>query len=487
MSQQMQIIKHIWLQVPRMALNVLGKKKIMLYVFGSILLVAAAVFSILITKENFAWYLTAAIAFGAGVGVTVFLMGLSWYAFLSSLVARQYLPSHAQLIVQFKRHLQIALLVPLIVFPLIALVIQSLIEEKLSLEGWLYFSLFLSGPILTVRNSWGFPVFMLALQLPNIFFNTEVWKNLEQQFTTKIILIPCVWILIVFGLHWVFNMNEQQRFAVEKRSISFKGWMSNEMKNTHVFSGFFYSPYIAWMKWNVEHFLKRPSEANKIRLQIFGLSPSVHWLTTLFSMLTMTVVLLIFIFLMEIIGIGKKMSVDFYLGLLIAQIPMISFLYVTTLLTALYSCRKEQSLLQLVPMAGGRERQNRVLLTYFLQHFFAMWLLSAVALLALFKLFDFSDQRIHMLVLAHVSTLFFSLALVSNQTKRITAYDHKVMPLLFLVLVIFGLCVTILMLTQASMVWVLVVGILLLYGVSLKVLWAKRMQEQSIFPVGYAA
>jgi hypothetical protein len=43
------------------------------------------------------------------------------------------------------------------------------------------------------------------------------------------------------------------------------------------------------------------------------------------------------------------------------------------------------------------------------------------------------------------------------------------------------------MLTQASMVWVLVTGILLLYGVILKVLWAKRMQERSIFPVGYAA
>jgi hypothetical protein len=459
----------------------------MLYVFGSILLVAAAVFSILITKENFAWYLTAAIAFGAGVGVTVFLMGLSWYAFLSSLVARQYLPSHAQLIVQFKRHLQIALLVPLIVFPLIALVIQSLIEEKLSLEGWLYFSLFLSGPILAVRTSLGVPVFMLSLQLPNIFFNTEVWKNLEQQFATKIILIPCVWILIVFGLHWVFNMNEQQRFAVEKRSISFKGWMSNEMKNTNAFSGFFNSPYIAWMKLHIQNFLKHPNQAQKIRLQIFGLSPSVHWITSLFTLLIMTVFLGVFFLLVGVLGTSKKMSMDFYLGLLIAQIPMLSFLNVTTVLTALFSCRKEQSLLQLIPFTSGVTQQNRALLAYFLKQFWAMWCLSAVALLTMSMLFEFSEQRIYICILAHLCTLFFSLALVSNQSKRTTAYDHKVLPCLLFASIIWGISVAVLMNSHVNTIGILVVGILVLYGVSLKVLWTRRVQESSVYPVGYSA
>jgi hypothetical protein len=383
--------------------------------------------------------------------------------------------------------LQIVLFIPLIVFPLIALVIQSVVEKNLRLEGWFFVSLFMLATTIGVRTPWSIPATVLSIQMPNLLFNTSVWKNLEHQFISKLAIIPCAWLVLVLGLFWIFNMNEQQRFSLEKRSINFKGLMSNEMKNTNAFSGFFNSPYIAWMKWNVEHFLKRPSEANKIRLQIFGLSPSVHWITTLFTMLMMAVFLLIFFFFMEIIGTGKKMSVDFYLGLLIAQIPMLSFLYVTTLVTALFSCRKEQSLLQLVPIAGGRERQNRGLLTYFLKHFFMMWLLSAVALLAMFKLIEFSDQRMQIIMLAHVCTLFFSLALVSNQSKRTTAYDHKVMPLLFLVLVIFGLCVTILMLTQASMVWVLVTGILLLYGVILKVLWAKRMQERSIFPVGYAA
>lgn len=487
MSQQMQIVKHIWLQVPKMALNVLGKKKLILYVFVSILLVAAAVFSILITKEKYAWFVTAAIACGAGIVVTFFLMGLFGYIFLTNLVSRQYLPSHAQLIAQFKRHLQVALLIPLIVFPLIALVIQSLIENSVRLEGWLLVCLFMSATTVGVRTPWSIPVIVLSMQVPNLLFNTHAWKNLEHQFITKIMLIPCVWMLIVLGLYWVFNMNEQQRFSLEKRSISFKGWMSNEMKNTNAFSGFFNSPYIAWMKLHIQNFLKHPNQAQKIRLQIFGLSPSVHWITSLFTMLSMTVFLGIFFFLIEVLGTGKKMSMDFYLGLLMAQIPMLSFLYVTTVVTSLFSCRKEQSLLQLTPLAGGIKQQNQALLTYFLQQFFVMWLLSGLVLLAMCTLFEFSEQGINIGILGHLCTLFFSLALVSNQSKRSTAYDHKVLPLLFLGLIIFGLSVSVLLMSQVNTMLVLVLGILLLYGVSLKVLWSRRVRERTIFPVGYAA
>ena len=493
MQEQFKIACQIWMQVWWMGTNNASKKK--LWIYFSILPILGLLVGILFLNVNSSvkrGWLTIPGFFAGGVGLNLVFMMMFGFIYLCNVVRLQYSPANSKLVPHLKRHLQFAIGIPLFIFPLIALVVQSLIVQHLRIEAWAFTSIFMLSACIGIRSPFGFILFFVSLQMPSLNKH-GAFKTLMASTDLKLALFVVSGLISIFILHWLFAMNEKEIYNVEKRSLSFKGLLNqNELKNTNFTSRFFNSPYLMWMNYRLS-IVKKFNQNNRSSLQIFGLSPNVHWITSFFMVLSISLGMLIFFGVLELIGSGSKFEIsslsDFSRGFLSVMIPLSSLMYVFNFSMTLYSSRHEHGLLQLAPMGNNlsTHTQNRLLMLTFVKQFFTLWTMGFTLSLLIGFLVEASKTQMFVILLANLCVLFPSLAIFYKQNKRQNIHDHKVILFSLMGILLFGLSSLVLMISGEIGAWVCAISLLILYGFLVHVFWYQCMNQSTIFPAGRSA
>jgi hypothetical protein len=408
---------------------------------------------------------------------------------LAQLVTRQFLPSHAKLIPNFKMHLQAALALPLCVIPLLFLLVQSGIAQEFKIEWFVMSSAVMLTAILGIRSPWSIALMVLSVQLPNISMKTPYVQTLLNSMSIKLVALPLCWMLALWCLYWAFSMKEKQHFELEKRMLSFKGWVNFDGQTTSPLWSFFQSPYLVWMDWQVKRSLKKTSSSPAINLQGFALPPALHWITNVYAMIGMGFVLFVFFTLLDMLnGSSKKIDFDFLIALSLILIPVGQISYLYNFQTGVFTSRKEQAVLFLTPIALSTEQQTRNLIHYFLRQFFILWFLGLVMMLTLGNVSDLSFNKISMTIFAQVCSLPLSLFVLSHHQKRVGLNDHKLVAMTLVLLIVFALLSLIAFYGGGGAIALLIFGIVILivYAYFFKIKWDDLKDTKRIFPAGRA-
>lgn len=490
MSQQLKIIGMIWKQVWFMRINV--AKPLSLYIYASLLPIGGFLIGCLLFFSDKAskvslWVIPQSTLIG--LGATLVIIVYVAYFMLAQLITRQFLPSHAKLIPNFKMHLQSALALPLFVIPLLALLVQSGFAHEFKIEWFTISTAVMLTGILGIRSPWSIALMILSVQLPNISMKTPYVQTLLNSMSIKLVALPLCWMLALWCLHWAFSMKEKQHFELEKRMLSFKGWVNFDGQTTTPLWSFLQSPCLVWMGWQVKRSLKKTSSSPAINLQGFALPPALHWITNVYAMIGMGFVLFVFFILLDMLnGSSKKIDFDFLIALSLILIPIGQISYLYNFLTGIFTSSKEQAVLFLTPIAISTEQQTRNLIHYFLRQFFIMWLLGLALIFTLGIACDLSLNKLSMTIFAQVCSLPLSLLILSPHQKRVGLNDHKLLAMTVVLLVVF---VSLGLLPLASdggaiALFIFGVSILIVYAYFFKIKWDEMKDAKRIFPTGRA-
>jgi hypothetical protein len=490
MSQQLKMILMIWKQVWFMRINVANP--LSLYIYSALLPIGGLLIGCLVfltghANQKSAWIIPKFSLIG--VGATLVIIAYVAYFMLAQLITRQFLPSHAKLIPNFKMHLQAALALPLCVIPLLFLLVQSGIAQEFKIEWFVISTAVMITAILGIRSPWSIALMILSVQLPDLSMKTPYVQTLLNSMSIKLVTLPLCWMLALWCLHWAFSMKEKQHFELEKRMLSFKGWVNFDAQTTSPLWSFFQSPYLVWMDWQVKRSLKKTSSSPAINLQGFALPPALHWITNVYAMIGMGFVLFVFFTLLDMLnGSSKKIDFDFLIALSLILIPVGQISYLYNFLTGVFTSRKEQAVLFLTPIAISTEQQTRNLIRYFLRQFFIMWSLGLALILLLGIACDLSLNKLSMTIFAQVCSLPLSLLILSPHQKRVGLNDHKLLAMTVVLLVGFASLGLLPLASDGGAIALLVFGvsILIMCSYFFKIKWEEMKDAKHIFPSGRA-
>ena len=490
MSQQLKIIGMIWKQVWFMRINV--AKPLSLYIYASLLPIGGFLIGCLLFFSDKAskvslWVIPQSTLIG--LGATLVIIAYVAYFMLAQLITRQFLPSHAKLIPNFKMHLQSALALPLFVIPLLALLVQSGFAHEFKIEWFAISTAVMLTGILGIRSPWSIALMILSVQLPSIGMDKPFVQTLLNTTSIKICALPLCWLLSLWCLHWAFSMKEKQHFQLEKRMLSFKGWDNYEAKTSYPLSGFFQTPYMWWMRRQVKWSLQKSPSSPAKNLLGFALPPSLHWITNVHTMFSMGCLLFAFLFVLDVLeNSSTKFDLNYLVIFLLVTIPLAQILYLFNFLTAVFVSRKEQALIFLAPIASSSEQQTRNLIHYFLRQFFILWFLGLALILIVGIACDLSLSKLSMTIFAQVCSLPLSLLILSPHQKRVGLNDHKLVAMTLVLLFVFAVLSLIAFIGEVGAINLLVFGILMLivYAYFFKIKWDELKDTKRIFPAGRA-
>lgn len=493
MQEQFKIIFQIWMQVWWMNTNRISKTKLWIYSFIipliGLIVSIAVYFGDPTAKRVWVFLLL-------GFAINIILLCGFGFIFLCEVVKMQYSPANSKLVPKIKRHLQFALAIPLLIFPLIALIVQSMINHELRIGVWGFVIFAMLSLCISIRSPWGLSLFIVSTQFPRIE-KLSALKTMLAPEEIKLMLISLSFLLIIFVLHWTFSMREKEIFNLEKRN--FKGLLNqNNLKNTNFMSKFINSPYLMWMTFRIKTSnLMTASKSttntsrNKSALQIFGLAPNVHWITSVFTILSMAIftsVIILGLELLESDGQYKiKSFTDFSKGFLMVIVPLMPLLYVLNFSLTIYNSRREHGLLQLTPFGMKNPSLQNLsdhLLRAFGIQFFCFWIVGLVVSFSLGLAADFSSKALTVVLLGNLSTIFVSLVIFYKQNKRDNLYDPTMAFLALFSFVLFMIALVILYFFGLYFAWAFAACLVVLYCVSLSIIFGQRPKNTITFPAG---
>lgn len=487
-------IFNIWLQPIYGRLNLDSKKS--LYIVMSLFPITGQIIACLLfffgsKKLDFPIFLY---CFLFSLAALLAIVAMAWYFMLMQSIRLQYSPAVAGLVPNIKKHLQIAVGLPIVFVTLLSIIIERVTQHHFSLWPSFVFVLFMLLTAMTIRTQWAGLGMILSLQIPTSL-NALNLKMIDQIMVESLGVSPvlvlslAIPVLIYAGLIWTFSTRGDTLFKISaasfKRHASFSGMKINESRISLAFA----STFVGWMTFCVKRSQKGIQSENIGRKLVgFALGPRLHWKTTfilvlVFALLGTGSILLLRITLQFndshfVVNFSPTVPSVFFVGL-----PIIFSLM---LFQSLFLTRAEQGLFSLTEKSMTNPMQDQALTNYLLRQFFTLYALSIVAAFAIGKFWLEGDVKIDSLVLVVTCMFPLTLCIVRNHAKMKTANDHPMIRNLLLCVMIFAIgMVFVLGAPRIAIFWYCA----LVFVSTLALLFFKMKANAriKIFPVGRAA
>lgn len=434
---------------------------------------------------------TFAVAFGFSLVVLLIIVFYIWFVMLIQNIGLQYSPANARLVPRIKTYMQIAIVTPVVVCAVLAVLLTWFITHKFSMLPGFICVVVTVFFMLIVRSQWAVIPMVISFQLPAMFKLSGI-ENIEQRiertFGLPLNLLLLVAAILIVGLsvRWVFSVKDENLFRMHKRTVSFRRNMSGDKAHEsgimHALSGAFFS----WMNFCV----KQASQTNtnhrtRQSLIAFGLGPRLHWLTISTQFLAMLIWGLISVFVLT--RFSAKPNDDFVSGFGIGfgAIVLISqpLLLGLQMFYSLYQTRMEQALVSLTPVVRDAQLQDSLLQQYLLRQFFILYGISLLVT-ALVCGFVFPFELKSAAMMLFVSAIFpMILVITRNHARMSSASDHPLIKLLFICIAIFAVFFCALLVLPLQLIWLYCLAIFTVTIVLL--LRSIQLRRQSrMFPVG---
>jgi hypothetical protein len=487
-------ILNIWLQPVYARLNSESKKS--LYIVFALFPVAAEIIASILyfwgTKtvglQVFAY------AFLWSIAALIATLLSTWFAMLVQNIGLQYSPANAGLVPCLKKHLQAAMILPIVFCALLAFIIFRIAMHQYSMWPSFVLVLLMAFFAIIVRSQWAVLPMILCFQMPAIFERAGL-KHIDQMLEqylgipVELMLLLAMPLIIYAAMTWTFSSRDDALFKMHARSVALKAGMAGGRMNENLASLSLASVFLRWMQFSIDRSKRKNSDRlATARLHGFVFGPRLHWMTITLQVVAMLTLGILAVFLLDMFSMRK--DGDFVRGfgfgfgsvLLIAQ-PL---LFCILLFYTLYQTRGEQALLGLTARAAQPLLQNRLLTRYLLRQFFILYGMSlSIAIAAAVFVLD-SAIKIGSMTL-FVTCLFpLVFCVVLNHAAMKTVSDHPMLKILLACLILFCVGMALQLWVASEAVWGYCAFVLLATsGLLLHRLRANA--GLTMFPVGRAA
>ena len=416
-----------------------------------------------------------AIAVVIGIGASIAVFCLAWPIVLVTLIRSQFSPENAQLIPDYRRHLKIAIIIPMLVLAIIFIVITSQLQHRSIGFAWILSILFMLGATSIIRTnyfSFVFPsLLILSSVTPKTAFSTALVKAIAL-IDHYWITIPCGFLILWAGLQWIFSIEKDQLYDRKKHFDQLKKQIENNTSSDDM--GYFRK--ISLYDRAFAHATKGDLPVRQVLPFLYG--PKLHWS----QYATMYFFMPILIYVYTAIFISTDY---FFIGLVFGSY-LIFISYALSTISGLYKKKQEQSLVLLSPMISSDREMTHLTLRYFLRNNCVVWSISFAFTLLVCQSTDVEPALMKMAYLVCFGCLPFISCLTKNHALNAHWNDKRIISTFFISGLFIGISLTLLYLFQDLNILipcaVMFVSQLLLVHHQ----WNKRVQQAALFPSGRA-
>lgn len=477
----MKTIISVWMQPIYARSNAEGLK-ILYALLGLIALVPLMLLLFVANDKSDAISIVLALAMGVGGAVGVLLV--LWFILLVPSAALQCNPVNAGLVPQLRRHMKVALAIPVFLMPAIMALALGMHMKGLLFQVWLIGVLLMLLYIAILRNKWVVILLVLLSQLP-MWWGSQFRLDPQASWNQPVLLLLVGLGLSAAILHWVFSIRGDQHFKREENFSMMQKAMNGEEVNSTQYSLRFFNPYDLLLRWCMDKTGRTPAAIAQLIPFAFG--AQVFWLTSFVSVALMIAGLSIYFvfFLRHSSKFGEQDMGLAYAAAMVAFI-MLPLIYVSMLRTTMYQRRGEHSLLLLAAALPPQAEQTRITLHFLLRQFFGLWLLTLLIVAVTMHFSPASTYAAEMAWLACFCLLPLSIMSLHNYARIKSRYETPLL-LAFALPILLGLALLgMLKLWPALPVWLICLLIVLVTLPILRWRWQKLMQVKAVFPAGRA-
>ncbi|MBC3875332.1 hypothetical protein [Undibacterium flavidum] len=457
----MKNILNIWMQPVYARLNMESRKSLILVMAFFLLagqLIASSLYFWSAKKPDVDIF---GYAFLFSIAALIVIVFFTWYVMLAQNIGLQYSPANARLVPAIRRHLQIAIIIPILFCALLAGLAGRLIVHEFSVWPMFVCVAVMVFFTIIVRTQWAVVPLVLCFQVPAIMQRAGIEhfdKYLERSLgiSFSVLLLLAIPVIIYAGIYWIFSIRDEALFNMHKRTLALRAGIAGTRINENRVSLSLATVFLVWMKHCVVRGLREPGSVQTLkRLHGFVFGPRVHWTTICLQVLAMLALGIFSVFLLDTFSIKKDH--DFLTGfsfgfggvLLVAQPLFFTFLLFYTM----YQTRYEQALLQLVPNHVGNAALDQMLMRYLLRQFFILYGLSVLVSVPVCIFVLHGGLQAASLVL-FLSCLFpLVSAVVFNYAKMKALNDHPMLKIVIICLLIFVVGMTLGLTTSLTLIW----------------------------------
>lgn len=487
----MKNILNIWMQPLHARMNVDSKRTLLialLFVPAVAEIIAAILYFFRPDKVSNSIFWDALLY---GIASNMAILCFMWFVSLVQSASLQFSPANAGLVPKHKSHIQLALILPIIIFAIIAAMASWIIRKKFSMWPAFFTVTALMFLILVVRSQWLIFPMVLFVQSP-VYLQRAGYADFDELIVRKLgwsvstsLLIAAI-LLMFGGIHWVFSLKHDALFNRHKKLLAYRASLLGQGMVDNRFTLSFSAICLAWMSYCVKRVKSRLS-ANSHTLLGFAFGSRLHWTTICFQMFSMAAGGVLAVSLLDFFSArpSKDFAMGFGVGFVGMMILFIPLFFCFMLFYSLYQTRGEQALLSLAPGTGTAARRDQILLRFLLRQFVIMYSISVLAAVLILIFADVSETKQAALIL-FVTCLFpLILNLGTQISKMKTANDHPLLKNFLLCVALFVVGIILVLIVNAALIWIFTPLVLFFTGYCL---W-KQLRNNlrtNVFPVGRA-
>lgn len=477
----MKAIISVWMQPVYARINA-GISKTM-YVLLGLTMFAPAVVVFLANRQSVDW-VAMSLALLAGVAIVLCLLFFFWFFFLIPSIALQYSPANAMLVPGFKRKLQVAVAIPVLLIPTGIALFYFKVNHGDFFVSWLLGVVVLLIYTATIRTQWVFTLIVLISMMPvhfdgkSGFLSGAVWSQPALFLALGLALTALV-------LSWVFKSDGDQHYKRKENFVMMQKQMNGEEIASKHYTLDFINPYALLLRLNMKKVNKNPAKAQD--LMLFAMGPQVFWLTSFLSVIFMAG--LVFIFF-AIFGNQssrfdeKNIGLAYFVGMV--SLLLLPPIYSSIVRSSVYQRKAEQGLLMLTAGLPNAHEQGKLLLQSMLRQFLGLWLVTIFIFGSATYLLHTSVRMSALIWIISFCLLPVSVLSLSNYARMKSIYQTSLLAAIGLPLALGLVVVAIYMQTGYIPAWktcsaITVATVLVIYW-----RWRKLAQAGLIFPAGRA-
>lgn len=493
MKISMNALVQIWMSPVYARLN-LGAMEIWYALFGvPLLLTELGTFVIYVSKSEGRSLTIFPLVTLSYLGIWLFLIAFVWFFMLSQYVLKQYSPANAKLTPRSRRHLQLAFLLPMIVFSLLASIAYYFFEDEFSILPAAYCALMMFATISMWRGFMGLIFFVGMLQMPDVFKRYRLESAFQRVddflfWGTSWSLFMLAMILVTMGLYWFFAINEKNLFRLYRQDTSF---------TTQLAAGGFYAKGIGlatsgfsgqWMDYCIRRQSQR-KDVKKVSSSLLPLcfGPRSYWTSIFLQSLFVIAVLVVFICVFDLLRDKPPIGVFGYLSTVLYSLFGLTAttVYGLVFFQTIYQTRAEQGLVGLSPLSGNGKYQDRVFRRYFIRQFLILFAINFLCCVALYFAFEENRKGIATAMLFVTCQMPLLLAIADDYPGMRAANDHFMKAYVGSCAVLFLVFSYTLSNLPANTVWIFITiivgGTLIIFQMA-----SRSKPDRRTFPVGRA-
>ncbi|MBC3917874.1 hypothetical protein H8L32_10350 [Undibacterium sp. CY18W] len=424
-------------------------------------------------------------ALGLGVVMALGMLLVGWFLLFIISVTMQYTPANARLVPQFKRHMQLAVAIPVLLLPALLSLTVHFNSKGHFFQTWMLGVFGLLVYVASIRSKWVIILLVLMSQLP-------MWLNAKMTLPdTGIWSQPVLMFLAGLGmtiavLHWVFSIHGDQHFKKEQSFSVLQKAMSGEEVQMSQYSMNFTNPYNFLLRHCMRKVSRLPETVSQ--LMPFSMGSQVFWLTSFLSVLVMSIGMgIYFIFFLN--HSAKFNGKDAWLAYFAAIVSfvMLPFIYTSVVRTAVYQRRVEQGLLCLAVNLPDVKRQTEVLAGFLLRQSLGLWLVTAVIVGLTVYFSPASPLLMGSVWIGCFCLLPLSVMTLKNYALMKSRYESALLLAFAMPLLLGLVLITLYVQFQQCPAWVICVSVAIVTAIVLRWRWNRLMQVSAVFPAGRAA